>query len=1442
MSDRESSIVAEDDNELKTGKDFIENVAEQDAEDNANDEVSALDSSEEDEDEDEDEEALRKVREGFIVDDEESSQEDESIDEDERRKRRKHKKRKREAIRKLEEDDELDEDDLELLRENAGELPRHLAEKTKFKRLKRGGDDETSAGPTSKGLTDMFSDEEGAGEEDAEEGEEQEEEEEDDLMEASKKLRQQRQQDLLGEFDDFIEDDEFSEDEEERDERLARMRSARAKQANLASNSQFDQDKLDELYEIFGDGEEYAWALEAESLDEEPEMEDEVDEEGYAVKKISKETHALNKVFEFEELKEHLLTDRDQEIRLTDIPERYQSYRERITNYDLNDEEFQLKQNWVSKVLLEEKKAFFVGKEDLVEPFQKAVAQIVYFVSKDNLEVPSIWNCRKDYTLYTYREDGQLRVQKLLTEDDLWRIVQLDIDFYALLEKKKNIEKQFKLLDTVDTLYDEYTESAKTVTELQDLQDYLSFTYSARQRELYPEETKGKQKSHSKYKIFERIKSDPIYEVIDKIGINAEKFGENVFSNNKIYLVDDIDKKADDLIRECVEKDSFFDTVEKASNAVKHMFSEQLFHNPKLRAHLRLAFQSYASVDIKLTEKGRLKITDSSPYADFKYAINRPLESFTLQPDLFLRMLEAESLGLVKIDISLKNAFANFADHLFTFLSSDGTSDLSNSWNSLRRQCLDLALKKLIPSIVLDVKEKLRDTCERLLFYEIRQSFMEKVDQAPFHPLPTAKGTVPKVLAITNGDGKRDSAIIAVAMDYDGTVFDHIKFEQNYRHGDFEKQFLEIVKNFKPEVVAVSSYNVEVSHLFRKLQDIVRLNNLTVEIDVEEEYEGDPIPLPVIYVPNETSRLYEHSDRAAEEFSDKPVVARFCIGVARYVQSPLLEYMALGDAVTSISVHRHQNLLPTHKVKEAIDTIFVDVACLVGIKINDAVRSPYLSTMLQYIAGLGPRKASSLIRGIEANGGSLLRRDELIVRELSTKVVFMNCAPFIELPVPDRPDKDIELLDATRIHPEDYELARKMASDALDLSEEEKQEIEQEEGGVISKLYDEGVEKLDDLLLEGYADQLEEHGHRKRATLEMIKEELQNNYEELRKSFHILSDDEVFEMLTGESKELFQRGKLVSVILQRVDNRFMLGVTQSGILCNISRSNALEFGDNTNLLTKYQNGQAIQAVVQTVDYANFKAELSLLKRDIEGASRGKKVDKFQGLWDFEAEREDLAKEQEKEKKENSTKRVIKHPYFHNFNAREAEDYLASKNNGEFVIRPSSKGNDHLTVTWKIENQLFQHLDVLELDKLNDYTVGRTLQVGEFRYHDLDELIVSHINNLYLKVEEIVNHDKFKNEPLNDTKEWLIRYSKANKNRSCYCFCYNHKSPGWFYLLFKLNDKSDKLYTWNIKVQPNGYLLHGNLYPDMVHLCNGFKKLLQNQMSSSRSGYTSYGRF
>ena len=49
------------------------------------------------------------------------------------------------------------------------------------------------------------------------------------------------------------------------------------------------------------------------------------------------------------------------------------------------------------------------------------------------------------------------------------------------------------------------------------------------------------------------------------------------------------------------------------------------------------------------------------------------------------------------------------------------------------------------------------------------------------------------------------------------------------------------------------------------------------------------------------ARLYQHSPRADDEFSSFAPVAKYCIGLARYMQSPLNEYAALGPDIVAIN-------------------------------------------------------------------------------------------------------------------------------------------------------------------------------------------------------------------------------------------------------------------------------------------------------------------------------------------------------------------------------------------------------------------------------------------------------------------------------------------------------------------------------------------------------------
>ena len=60
---------------------------------------------------------------------------------------------------------------------------------------------------------------------------------------------------------------------------------------------------------------------------------------------------------------------------------------------------------------------------------------------------------------------------------------------------------------------------------------------------------------------------------------------------------------------------------------------------------------------------------------------------------------------------------------------------------------------------------------------------------------------------------------------------------------------------------------------------------------------------------------------------------------------------------------------------------------------------------------------------------------------------------------------------------------------------------------------------------------------------------------------------------------------------------------------------------------------------------------------------------------------------------------------------EVEKALARMEQGEAIFRPSSKGQDHLTVTWKVDEGIHQHVDIREQGKPNPYSLGKSLLIG-----------------------------------------------------------------------------------------------------------------------------------
>ena len=1144
--------------------------------------------------------------------------------------------------------------------------------------------------------------------------------------------------------------------------------------------SGLDEIALEDMKEAFGTGFEYDWALELQEQEEETQAGIDPDDPDATMKGIE-----LKDVFEPSQLIDRMLTDEDNWIRSTDQPERFQLARKPYKDLEFTEEENREEAIWISDLMLP-KKALDA---ELREPFQKSVSKVLEFMNIDEYEVPFIFQHRKDYLIHArpinvtpdpYNPNApeqMISAEKLLNQTDLWDIFDMDLKFRALIEKRRALQRTYDNLaslfeDFHDTVIEEMLPKAVTMEELQDVQDYIHFQHASRLADLAVLNgtgTNGTQRRPGASKmIFERIRTGKVYGLVRAFGISADAFAQNALKKEgRRQFTEDPTQRPDDM----ADSEDILDPPDYSSGAqclraAKAMFTEEIALSPKMRKLVRQTYFMNGIVDCFRTEKGLRKIDDQHPYYDFKYLRNQQLTDIARKPDRFLRMLRAEEEGLVDVKVRIENS-ESFKKRLYADLESDNYSEIADAWNRERREALDMALLKLEKIMARGVKEALKTECENEIAKSCRDEYGKRLDQAPYKPKGMMLGTIPRVLALSNGTGTFGREAICWAwVEEDGRVLENGKFidlvmgdpERQTEDGADVKAFVELVERRKPDVIGVSGFSAETRKLYKHIDDIVERKELR-GADYEDEDGNDRSDrLEVVVVNDEVARLYQTSDRANMEHPGFAPLTKYCVALAKYLQTPMKEYASLGRDIVSITFDPAQRYVPQEKILKALETAMVDMVNLCGVEVNDAVSDSYTANLLPYICGLGYRKAAQLIKVINLNGGIVTTRAELVGDPDQNKLaavgpkVWNNCASFLYIDF-DNSEQDADYLDNTRVHPEDYDLGRKMAADALELDEEDIEAEQQENGpgAIVRKLIkDEAQEKVNDLILEEYAEQLERNfNQRKRATLETIRAELQQPYEELRRNFALLSTNEIFTMFTGETPESLCEGMIVPISIKKVADDYVEAKMDCGIEGTVP---ALAISNRPDVSAKqlFSAHQTVQAKITYLNRKQLSANFSLREDELQRPYR-KEVDHMRDEWDDEQEGKDKESMMEKNDVSGRTQRVIKHPLFKPFNSIQAEEYLGSQARGDLVIRPSSKGLDHLAVTWKVSDNIYQHIDVLELDKSNQLSSGTTLKIGgRYNYSDLDELIVNHVKAMAKKVDEMMLHEKYQSLSKADT--------------------------------------------------------------------------------------------
>jgi transcription elongation factor SPT6 len=728
----------------------------------------------------------------------------------------------------------------------------------------------------------------------------------------------------------------------------------------------------------------------------------------------------------------------------------------------------------------------------------------------------------------------------------------------------------------------------------------------------------------------------------------------------------------------------------------------------------------------------------------FKYLKDKPVVRFT--DGQFLQIMKGELDGLLQVSIRVDEEDKLMAD-IHKFICNDFSSDLAELWNDQRKKVAEFAAKEILfPQTVKWLKERLASQASDLIALKCQNSMEQKINMQPFRPSDTDEA--PIVMCVSWGDGMKGSPTYVVILNENGEMIDFSKLEKmmdrEHRREDCEV-LMNLMDRHKPNVIAVGGFKPNTSTmLMRVLKEEV--------VEVYRSQFGDLIPM--FLVDDECARIFMKSKKGLTEFPDNdyPVLIRYLISLGRYVQEPTLEYAGLcngDDDIRNVRMDPLQHLLSDEMLGRAIERAFINVVNKCGVDVNAAAAFPHLSHSLQFVSGLGPRKAQAIISKIIRSGGKLESRVDLVQKLGIGATVFLNSASFIRI----RDfhfnsiyhEQTLDVLDDTRVHPEDYALARKMAADALDL-EDAVVDDEENPSVHVKELMDGDVHKLNLLLLEDYAVELEKRLNApKRVCLMDIKEELMFRYRDTRRRFDPPGLEQVFMMLTGESRDTLSEGSVVSVVVTRVKDRLLIVQLGSGVEGTIfANSIDLPYGQ-TDLASLFHENQALMACVHKIHYERLAVELSLRQTDLESNLNRVRLDQY---FDLKSQQNDLSSKKNMKKQQVEKQvRHVQHPYWQNVNYKAAEKYLETRNRGDVVVRPSSHGKDHISITWKVNEGVYQHIDVLEKQKPNEWTLGKQLVIDNQVFTEIDQIIAEYVEPMTRKIAMLIDHPKYQRKSL-----------------------------------------------------------------------------------------------
>ena len=462
-------------------------------------------------------------------------------------------------------------------------------------------------------------------------------------------------------------------------------------------------------------------------------------------------------------------------------------------------------------------------------------------------------------------------------------------------------------------------------------------------------------------------------------------------------------------------------TVEDALAGAMDIVAEAISDEAQYRQYIR---------DITM-KKGVLsseaKDADEESVYEMYYGFSEPVAKLAGHRVLALNRGEKEKLLTVKIEAPQEEIFRYLKKKIIR-------RDNPNTTPYLERTIEDAYSRLIAPSVEREIRSELTEQAEDGAIKVFGKNLQQLLMQPPIAG-QTVLGWDPAF---------RTGCKLAV-VDPTGKVLDTVVIFPTAPQNKVEeskKILKKLIKKYGITLISVGNGTAS-----RESEQVIV--ELLKEIPEHVQY---------IIVNEAGASVYSASKLATEEVPNFDVGQRSAASIARRLQDPLAELVKIDPK--SIGVGQYQHDMNQKKLSGALEGVVEDCVNRVGVDLNTAS-----APLLEYISGISATVAKNIVAYREENGQFTDRKQLLKVSKLGPKA-YEQCAGFLRITGGKNP------LDATSVHPESYESAKKLL-ELLGYSMEDLKE--QKLKGISAKVKDKkklaeqldiGVLTLDDILKE----------------------------------------------------------------------------------------------------------------------------------------------------------------------------------------------------------------------------------------------------------------------------------------------------------------------------------------------------------------------------------------